>query len=141
VRLTVRGAFERGRQGLRTWQAHLGAGARIFPEGDFNPGETVLVVLAIGPIQVVAPCRIVYVIDEPDRFGFAYGTLQGHPEEGEEAFVVERLDPGHVQFGIRAFSRPADALARAIGPIGRLVQTRMTKRYQRGLQRWVQSSH
>ena len=27
-----------------------------------------------------APCRVVYVIDEPDVRGFAYGTLPGHPE-------------------------------------------------------------
>jgi hypothetical protein len=27
-----------------------------------------------------AVCRVVAVIDEPDRFGFAYGTLPDHPE-------------------------------------------------------------
>ena len=38
------------------------------------------------------PCRVVYVVDEPDRRGFAYGTLPGHPESGEELFLV-RYDP------------------------------------------------
>lgn len=42
---------------------------------------------------MVALDRVVAVVDEPDRWGFAYGTLPGHIEVGEEAFVVEhRLD-------------------------------------------------
>jgi uncharacterized protein (UPF0548 family) len=44
------------------------------------PGTDVLAHL--GPIRV--PCRVVYVLDEPERRGFAYGTLPGHPESGEE---------------------------------------------------------
>jgi uncharacterized protein (UPF0548 family) len=34
--------------------------------------------------------RVVAVADEPDRCGFAYGTLPGHAVCGEEAFVVAR---------------------------------------------------
>ena len=41
----------------------------------------------------IVPCRIVWVVDEPDAFGFGYGTLRGHPDEGEESFVV-RGGPG-----------------------------------------------
>jgi uncharacterized protein (UPF0548 family) len=70
---------------------------------------------------MVAPCRIVRVIDESDRVGFACGTLPGHPECGEEAFVVERRADGTF-FSITAFSRPADPLARLAGPIGRAIQ-------------------
>ena len=36
----------------------------------------------IGPLTAVAVCRIVAVVDEPDRYGFAYGTLPGHTERG-----------------------------------------------------------
>jgi uncharacterized protein (UPF0548 family) len=46
--------------------------------------------LGVAAIRLRAPCRIVYVIDEPDRRGFAYGTLPGHPERGEEAFIISR---------------------------------------------------
>jgi uncharacterized protein (UPF0548 family) len=31
---------------------------------------------------------VVYVVDEHDRRGFAYGTLRGRPESGEELFAV-----------------------------------------------------
>jgi uncharacterized protein (UPF0548 family) len=34
------------------------------------------------------PCRVVYVVDEPRRAGFAYGTLPGHPEIGGERVGV-----------------------------------------------------
>jgi hypothetical protein len=48
--------------------------------------------IALGPITAIAPCRIVAVVDEPLRFGFAYGTLPGHPESGEEAFIIDNTD-------------------------------------------------
>ena len=43
-----------------------------------------------------APVRVVYVIDEPNRKGFAYGTLDGHPESGEESWIVDQTDDGSV---------------------------------------------
>jgi uncharacterized protein (UPF0548 family) len=68
------------------------------------------------------------VVDEADRYGFAYGTLPGHPEQGEEAFVVERLADRTV-FRIVALSRPAEWLARAGGPISRRIQRSTARRY------------
>jgi uncharacterized protein (UPF0548 family) len=68
-------------------------------------------------------------VDEDRRRGFAYGTLPGHPERGEEAFVVRLTDVDEVRFRIRAFSRPASLLARAGGPLTRLAQQFATGRY------------
>ena len=62
-------------------------------------------------LAVSAPVRVVYVVDEPRRRGFAYGTLPGHPESGEEAFVVELQEDDEVTFTVTAFSRPASTLA------------------------------
>jgi uncharacterized protein (UPF0548 family) len=67
--------------------------------------------------------------------GFAYGTLPGHPERGEEAFLVRRHHGAAVTFTITAFSRPASALARAAGPVGRGIQRRITGRYLSAIQR------
>jgi uncharacterized protein (UPF0548 family) len=83
-------SFDTAAEGLRTWQAHRGAGATVTPDAAPAEGETVLVSIHKGPITVVAPCRIVGVCAETNRYGFAYGTLPGHPEQGEEAFVVRR---------------------------------------------------
>jgi uncharacterized protein (UPF0548 family) len=40
------------------------------------------------------------VTDEADRFGFACGSLPGHPERGEEAFHIRRYPDGVVTFDI-----------------------------------------
>lgn len=133
------GSFERAKDGIRTWQVHRGAGAQVFPDA-YGNGETVLVLLGVGPVQVIAPCRVVYIVDEPDRFGFAYGTLPGHPEEGEERFIVERDGGGSAFFEVRAFSKPADLIVKAAGPAARLLQDQMTYRYGRAMQKWVTAS-
>lgn len=82
---------------------------------------------------VDAPVRVVYVIDEPDEVGFAYGTLEGHPESGEESWVVEKRSDDSVWIVIRSFSRPSTRLYRLAGPVLRQVQKRFTKKYLRAL--------
>ena len=118
---------------LRQWGAHTGAGARVAPRhASLEVGQTVVVALALPGITAVAPCRIVWADDEADRFGFAYGTLDGHPERGKESFLITRGEAG-VRFEIVAYSRPAAALARLAGPIARRIQTSVTHRYLHAL--------
>jgi uncharacterized protein (UPF0548 family) len=57
--------------------------------------------------------------------------LPGHPETGEEAFILNLRDDGEVTFTIRAFSRLATAVAKLVGPLGRAAQDLMTRRYLR----------
>ena len=71
------------------WGMQRGSGLRVQPSSELVTAGTVVVV-KIGFLK--APCRVVYVVDEPHVRGFAYGTLPGHPESGEERFVV-RHDP------------------------------------------------
>jgi len=101
----------------------------IFPDSPVAEHRTFVLVVPLPMVGVaVATARVVYLVDELDRSGFAYGTLPGHPEKGEESFVVIRRD-NRVTFEITAFSRPHHALARLGGPITRLVQLRATRRY------------
>jgi uncharacterized protein (UPF0548 family) len=97
------------------------------------PGAVVVLGLGIGPVQVEAPCRVVYAVDEPHRRGFAYGTLPGHPESGEQAFVVAHHDDDAVSLTITAFSRPATRLAKIVGPLEGIAQRLITGRYLRSL--------
>ena len=97
------------------------------------PGDTARLRIPFGPFRVVAPARVVYVIDEARRKGFAYGTLAGHPESGEEAFIVEQTDDGSVWLEIRSFSRPANAFWWMVYPVLRFSQVYYTKRYFRSL--------
>ena len=84
--------------------------------------------LGVGRLGVDAGVRVAYLVAEPSRKGFAYGTLPGHPESGEEAFVVELHESGAVTFTITAFSRPDTLLARVGGPISRGIQSRVSCR-------------
>jgi uncharacterized protein (UPF0548 family) len=130
--------FARAVAGLRAWAAHRGAGVRVEPpDAPLEEGTTVVVVTRLGPASVLAACRVVAVVDEPDRFGFAYGTLPLHPESGEEAFLVERGPDDAVRFRVVAVSRPAHPLARLGAPVTRLVQRRVTSRYLEGLRRAI----
>ena len=83
--------------------------------------------LPIGWVEVV--CRVVDVIDEPDRFGFTYGTLSVHPEQGEESFTVMRVFDGSTDFRIVAASRLRHVVARALPPVARRLQRAATNRY------------
>ena len=124
--------------GLRGWHAHSGPGVRVFPAAvDIRAGATVIVTLGTPVVALAAPCRIVEVVDEPDCWGFAYGTLPGHPEQGEEAFVVSMSPDTTVCFEIIAFSRPGELLVCLSGPVGRYIQRMGTKGYLAGLQRFV----
>lgn len=98
-------------------------GAALLAEGD-----TVVLEIPFGPFRVSAPARVVYIVDEPRRRGFAYGTLPGHPEDGEEAFIVELRDDNSVWIVIRAFSRPSRFWF-AVWPVLRLTQEFYTRRY------------
>jgi len=97
------------------------------------PGDTAMLRIRFLLARVKAPARVVYVIDEPTRRGFAYGTLPGHPEDGEEAFVVEIADDDSVWIVIRAFSRPARWYWWLVYPVLRMTQEFYTRRYLRAL--------
>jgi uncharacterized protein (UPF0548 family) len=86
------------------------------------------VIVQLGPVR--APCRVVYVVDEADRRGFAYGTLPGHAESGEELFMV-RYDPttDEVFAEVRAFSRHATWWSKAAAPVTSVLQKLVTRRY------------
>lgn len=126
--------FAAAREALRTWvpQLALGADAAISSH-QVAEGETVVLVFGRGPFHIVVPNRIVAVVDEPRRFAFAYGTLPGHPECGEESFTVEHLPDDTVQAGIRVEARAGSAAARAVEPVVLRLQAAALRRYLRAL--------
>jgi uncharacterized protein (UPF0548 family) len=114
---------------LRRWeQFRLGWVEAWSPDTPIRPGEVVAVMgRAIG-LWWLNACRIVYLVDESGpicRFGFAYGTLPGHVESGEERFLIEwDEDTDAVWYDILAFSRPNHVLARLGYPVVRRKQKR-----------------
>jgi uncharacterized protein (UPF0548 family) len=128
------GTFGRAVAALNQWAPQRGAGMQLTPESPVvtQDGCVVLLQRTMGGF-VTAAARIVYVVDEPNRYGFAYGTLPHHPVAGEEAFLVEQDDAGNVNFVIEVFSRPRHPLARLGKPVSRMVQKNTTRRYMQGM--------
>ena len=131
------GSFEAAAEALFHWRMHravpLGVSATA---AEAAPG--VRVVLRVGPLR--APCEVVWTVREDDRAGFGYGTLAGHPECGEEAFVLLRHPDGSVDFTVSAISRPSAWYARAAGPLGRLLQRAAARRYGSALRKAARSA-
>ncbi len=123
--------FQRAADSVMRYGMQRGSGIRVQASSDLAAVDTVLVV-GFGVVR--APCRVVYVVDEPDRRGFAYGTLSGHPESGEELFSV-RYDPRDdmVYAQVRAFSRHAAWWARAAPSLTRFAQRLIITRYLRAV--------
>jgi uncharacterized protein (UPF0548 family) len=127
---TGRAVFERAADQLFSWRVHQRAGLAVVSSGaKASAGIVVILRAGWGPFHITIPCRVVYTVNEADRRGFAYGTLPGHPECGEEAFTVLLTETGDVRIRIRAFSRPASLLARMGGPVTRMIARFVAARY------------
>jgi len=122
-------AFVAARQALQSWVPQRAIADIVDPAPAVKTGETVVIILRRGPFWVAAPDRVVAVIDEARRFGFAYGTLPGHAERGEEGFTVEWQTDGTVLATIRVLAGPATPAARAAAPVVRLLQRVALARY------------
>ena len=86
-------------------------------------------------------CRIVCLIDEAgavETYGFAYGTLPDHAEQGEERFTVlwDHADDS-VRYEQFAFSRPSRLLTQLNYPLARTVQKRFARDALEAMQRAV----
>jgi uncharacterized protein (UPF0548 family) len=123
-------AFDRAVAAVFDWRAQRAAGLRVRASGPPTEPRTVVVLTAGLPwFGYDIPCRVIWAQTSGPAQGFGYGTLPGHPESGEEAFVVERGDDDAVVFRTRVFSRLASPLARLGGPLSRAVQQAALHRY------------
>ena len=121
---TGRDAFERAKQAVREWKMFDFPWIRLVSnETPVETGRTVAIVAEHLGFYSMNASRIVYTIDEVERFGFAYGTLTEHAEIGEERFLVEfDAETGNVWYDLFAFSRPGSTLAWLGYPIRRYFQ-------------------
>jgi uncharacterized protein (UPF0548 family) len=115
---------------------------RVFPQSivrgvlarsPVEPGDTVGISYQLfGGLRLFFACRVVATQDADDgqiwRTGFTYRTLAGHPELGEESFLVEKdLVAGTVRVALRSWSRAGTWLARIGSPVMRLAQRRASE--------------
>jgi uncharacterized protein (UPF0548 family) len=124
-----RDLFERACHALLAWRHFEVGWAEL--RGAAAPvavGQVVATLTRVWGLWFLNPCRVVYTESAgpaADQVAFAYGTLPGHVERGEERFSVRRdADTGEVTYEILAFSRPALLLTQAAYPWVRRVQMR-----------------
>ncbi|MDH6576116.1 DUF1990 domain-containing protein [Kitasatospora sp. MAP5-34] len=131
-----RDVLERAGDAVTTWRMHRAAGIRVRADSDrAAPGVAVECAIGVGPLRVAAPCEVVWSTYESDRIGFAYGTRTGHPECGEESFIVQMGPDLAVWFTVTAFSVPGRWYTRLAGPLVPHVQRRYARRYGRAVRR------
>ena len=152
-----REVFERASAGLMSWGMHRGAGLAVDSPDDVVRTDTRAVLrLGVGRMSLRAPVVVSRVWRGPTRTGFTYDARPGHPEIGTETFLVELEGndagsagggaAGHVEghpadgetrvwLTITARSRPATWWSRAGGPVTRLVQRGITRRYVAAMRR------
>jgi uncharacterized protein (UPF0548 family) len=119
-------------EAIRRWKTFDFPGVWIYPpDARIERGTTVAVLVKHFGFWSVNCCRIVYVLDEDgpvQRFGFAYGTLPDHAQQGEERFMIEwDRSSEMVSFDILSFSRPRHWLAKVGYPAARRLQKRFVE--------------
>ena len=128
--------WRRAKAALSAWKMFPTEMCQLcFPTAPLTPGTVVAVRIKTLGLWSVSLARIVYTINETiernasrvERFGFAYGTLPRHVEQGEEIFSVEREADGSVWYRLAAFSRPRHPLVRLGYPYARLTQARFRR--------------
>jgi uncharacterized protein (UPF0548 family) len=122
--------YHRAIDALKQWQQFDLGWVSIVPGNvPIEMGATVAVKARAFGSWSLNGARIVYLINEDRRFGFAYGTLPDHVECGEERFTIEwNEDDDTVWYDILAFSKPRHPLVRLSFPLARMLQ----KRFARG---------
>jgi uncharacterized protein (UPF0548 family) len=115
--------FYKAKEAVQLWRMFDIPWVRLYRENvPLNAGNTVAILAGGFGVWMVNLCRVIYVIDEPRRYGFAYGTLPEHAEAGEERFLVEWRDDNLVWYEVLAFSHEQQLLAKLAYPIARRLQ-------------------
>ena len=115
------------------------SGFRVEPATAARESADHRLVASAGPLRVRGPARVVAVVEWSDRCGFAYGTLDGRPVSGEEAFVLYRDRDGTVHLTLRSLSRSGRGWRRPAFP-GVLVAQRWYRARYLGALRHLPSS-
>jgi uncharacterized protein (UPF0548 family) len=102
--------------------AYISAGDRIEVEGIFWPS------------RATSTYRVIYVIREERRIGYAWGTLDASPVVGEEFFGVEWREDDGVYSVVRSVSRVSlGRWSTIMSPLVRLRQWITRRQYVRSL--------
>ena len=131
--------FRRAQRAIQSWQMfNIGWVTLYFDTTPIEVGAAVAPCARHFGFYSLNACRIVYVINEERRYGFAYGTLIEHVEQGEERFLVEwNAEDDSVWYDLFAFSKPHHLFARLGYPLSRALQKRFAEDSKQAMLRAV----
>ena len=121
-------ARESAKAAVRVWKMFDMPWLQLcWPNASIEVGRNVGILVSHCGFWSLNAARIVYVIDEPRCFGFAYGTLLEHGESGEERFVVDWKDDDSVWYDLFAFSCPKAPMAKVLRPFAGRLQKKFAR--------------
>lgn len=134
--------FEKAKSAIQKWKMFDFSWIKLFwPNTPIEEGRDVAILVRVCGLYFLNACRIVYVIDTDGptkRFGFAYGTLPGHVESGEERFLVEwNKDDDSVWYEVYSFSRPSRFCYQIATPYLRKLQKHFILHSLRAIQKEI----
>ena len=138
-------AYAAAIRAVQAWVMFPKPWAQIFPGTCPVLHETVVLQFHLVQLYWRSAARVIYLVDEKDlpdgtraRYGFAYGTLPGHVERGEERFTVAWMADNSVVYELQAFSKPRFWMARLAKPLARRWQRRFVLDSQVAMKSYVQ---
>jgi len=120
--------FRAAADALLRWEVKTRSGFAVHGDRPM-PAQRLWITGHVGPFAIAEPAVVIDVVERPDRVGFSYGTLRGHPISGEEAFLVLRDASGDVWFTLRSLSRRPSGAWLLAYPLVALAQQVYRRRY------------
>lgn len=98
-----------------------------------SAGTTVRVHGRVGGHRADAELRVIFVVEDARRVGFALGTVDNSVVRGEESFMIEWNSSDEVWFTVRAFDTPDSLLYRVLPVLMRRRRKELFNRYLRAI--------
>jgi uncharacterized protein (UPF0548 family) len=96
-------------------------------------GTTLNVRGRVKGLRADAELRVIFVVEEKRRVGFALGTVGGSVVSGEESFMVDWYANDEVWFTVRAFDAPASWVYRMLPFLTKRRRRELSQRYLRAI--------
>jgi uncharacterized protein (UPF0548 family) len=96
-------------------------------------GTTVHMHGRVRSMKVDGELRVIYVVEEARRVGFALGTVGGSVVSGEESFMLDWYPNDEVWFTVRAFDAPTALVYKVIPALTRRRRRELFKGYLRAI--------
>ena len=110
-------------------------------------GDTIVQQVYLPPkqsisLKIIGGVRVKEIINQKSRLGFSYETIEGHIEKGRATFILEQTNDNKIYFRVHTVSKPANVLARLVGPVFSVpYQTYLTRLGLNNVKRQLESQN